>query len=174
MSVNLKSRLYFIGLIVCVWAVTLMAVMVGIRTAPVMAQPTTQMGGRYWTAGVDGVGATLTKLTLAPNSASPDPYTERIYITDLVAQSTTGTGGQFILRYGKATELDGTANCGTDTVSLLPSAATAVRLNYPLFSGISNQMTFRTPLVVPVGKDLCVLGVATQLIVLQLIGEVRP
>jgi hypothetical protein len=69
-----------------------------------------------------------------------------LYITDLVGQSTTGTAGQFILRTGTG------SNCGTGTASLLPSA----------------------PIRVPHGKDLCLLGVATQTFTGQIWGYVGP
>ena len=118
--------------------------------------------GTPFTCSADNIGATLTRLT---GCTAPDPGLT-FYVTDIIAQSTTTTSGQFILRYGTGT------NCGTGTTSLFPSAATAARIASPANTAAPTVIPFRTPLRVPDGKDVCVLGVATNTTTIQLVGYV--
>jgi hypothetical protein len=120
------------------------------------------LGGVPFTCGLDDIGATL---TLCYTNSDPS---ERLYVTGIVAQSTTATAGQFILRYGTG------ANCGTGTVSLFPSAATAVRVAYAGNTAAPTVISLPTPLIVPAGKDLCALGVVTNTLTIQIVGERRP
>jgi hypothetical protein len=172
---RVAQRLKIIGGLLVLW-VSLFAPLYFL--APSMNEPAHAQAlfrGRYWTCGVDGIGATLTLCTPGPASASPG-IEERIYITDIVAQSTTGTGGQYIIRYGDSANSNpnATANCGTNTTSVFPSSASAVRFSYPLFSGAPTTINLVTPIVIPAGKDVCVLGVATNLLVMQMLGEIAP
>lgn len=121
-----------------------------------------QQGATGWSCSLDDIGATLTRCAIAPEEGST------LYITDIVGQSTTGTAGQFILRTGTGT------NCGTGTASLLPSAATAARIAYPANTAEPTHLPFSTPIRVPHGKDLCLLGVATQTFTGQIWGYVGP
>jgi hypothetical protein len=133
--------------------------------ARLYAQPSIaghQQGATGWSCSLDDIGATLTRCALAPEEGST------LYITDLVGQSTTGTAGQFILRTGTG------SNCGTGTASLLPSAATAARIVYPANTAAPTHLRFGTPIRVPHGKDLCLLGVATQTFTGQIWGYVGP
>ena len=123
-----------------------------------------QSAGLSYTCSADDIGATLTRLT---NCLGPVDNNRR-YVTDIVAQSTTATAGQFILRYGTGT------NCGTGTTSLFPSTATVVRVAYPANTAAPTVIPFKTPLVVPTGKDLCVLAVGTNTISIQVNGYVAP
>lgn len=116
-----------------------------------------------WTCGLDAVAASLTKCPAVPN-----PGDLRLVITDIVAQSTTATAGQFLLQYGTG------SNCGTGTASLLPSAASAVRIAAPANTAAATVIRFETGLVVPAGKDLCVLGVATNTVTIQITGYLTP
>lgn len=125
----------------------------------VRAEP--RAAGATWTCGLDDLGATL---TLCQRSGADSTY----YITDIVAQSTTTTGGQFILRTGTGT------NCGTGTASLLPSAATAARLGYPASTSAPAHLRFQTPITIPKGTDLCVLAVGTNTLTIQVSGYVAP
>jgi hypothetical protein len=117
-----------------------------------------------WTCSLDDIAATLTRC-----KDNPDPQ-YAMYITDIVAQSTTTTGGTFLIRYGD----NGTANCGANTVSVLPSAATAARLSAPANTSPATIIQLLTPLRVPPGKDLCVLGVATNTFTGQINGYFAP
>ncbi len=118
--------------------------------------------GPIWSCSLDNVGATLTKCQTA------DVGGKRLYITDIIAQSTTATGGQFILRTGTGTD------CGTGTASLLPSGATAARLGYAGNASSPTHLRFGTPVVTASAKDLCVLAVATNTISIQITGYLYP
>jgi hypothetical protein len=118
--------------------------------------------GIPWTCSVDNIGATL---TLCKDGVPPG---YKLYITDLVAQSTTATAGQMLLRYGTGT------NCGTGTTSVLPSGATAARLAYAGSGSAPTHLRLATPLSVPAAKDLCIIGTATNTVTAQIIGEIRP
>ena len=135
--------------------------------APVQAQ---SYPGVQFTCSADDIGATLTILT---GCRSTEPMMRR-YITSVVAQSTTTTSGQFILRYGNAVNVGGTANCGTGTPSLLPSAATAARIASPANTAAPTVLLFSTPIILPPDKDLCVLGVGTNTTTIQVTGYVAP
>jgi hypothetical protein len=145
------------GLFYCGVFLVFMAIGFVLAGRPVEAQ-----GGRFpiYTCSADNIAATLTRLT---GCISPEPGTVR-YVTDIVAQSTTSTAGQFILRTGTGT------NCGTNTLSLLPSAATVVRLAAPPNTAAPTVISFRTPLALPKDRDLCVLGVATNTVSIQVNG----
>ena len=120
--------------------------------------------GPQFTCSADDIAGTLTLLT---GCKAPEPGLRR-YITTIVAQSTTTTGGQFILRVGTGT------NCGTSTASLLPSAATAARLASPANTTAPTVISLSTPIIVPYERDLCVLGVATNTTTIQVVGYVAP
>lgn len=127
-----------------------------------------QTSGPTWTCSLDDIGATLTKCTVTPNI---DPGMRK-YITDVVVQSTTSTSGQFLLRTGTSTHSGGSANCGTATASLLPSAATAARLTAPANTAAPTVLRFGTPVEIAPNKDLCVLGVATNTTTIQVNGTI--
>lgn len=119
-----------------------------------------QSPGENWTCSLDDIGATLTRCIVAA-----EPGSTR-YITDIVAQSTTTTGGQWLLQTGTGT------NCATGKVSLFPSAATAVRLGSPANTAAPAVFQFKTPIRVPPDKDLCLLGKATDTTTVQISGYV--
>lgn len=143
-------------------ATLLMAVVTGVRGDSI-----SNVGGTVnqsvltpFTCSIDAVGATLTEC-----QAIPQPG-KRYVITDIVAQSTTGTGGQFLIRTGTGT------NCGSNTLSLLPSSATVVRIAYPGNSAHPCRLQFNTPLYAPADRAICVLGVATNLVTMQITGYI--
>jgi hypothetical protein len=111
-----------------------------------------------WTCSLDNIGTTLTECQAAPGTG------KQLYVTDIKAQSTTATAGQFLLRYGTG------ANCGTGTTSLLPSAATVVRLAAPANTAPPTDIHFLTPLAVPINNAICLLGVVTNTVTIQLSG----
>ncbi len=129
---------------------------------PAGASSQSHYAGFTWTCSLDNIGATLTRCI-----ESPEPSLRR-YVTDIVAQSTTATAGQFILRTGTGT------NCGTSTASFLPSAATAARLASPANTAAPTRIHLETPLVVPAGHDLCLLGIAVNTTTIQINGYVAP
>lgn len=79
-----------------------------------------------------------------------------MYVTTVVAQSTTSTAGTFLLETGTGT------NCGTGTTSFFPSAASVARIGSAANTAAPTVIALTTPLRVPPGKDLCLLGVATN------------
>jgi len=115
----------------------------------------------------DNIAATLTELS-AGCSAATVPSTASLYITDVIAQSTTATAGQFILRSGTGT------NCGTGTTSVLPSAATVVRFSAAGNGVAPTVINFTTPIKVTADHGLCVLGVATNTVTIQVTGFIAP
>lgn len=136
--------------------------LVGVSARKAQAQIPAANQASLWTCSLDDIGATLTKCVLTP--APPADSTLGTYVTTVVAQSTTTTSGNFILRYGTGT------NCGTGTVSLLPSAASAARLAAPASTAAPTVISLASPLKIPAGKDLCVLGVATNTFTGQISG----
>lgn len=150
--------------------VALCAIFLFTTSAPEPVQAQTNLPGTQFVCSADDIGATLTRLT---GCIAPDPPFRR-YVTDIIAQSTTTTAGQFILRTGTSTLTGGSANCASSTASLFPSAATAVRLGYPANTAAPTVIRFNTPLIVDKNKDLCVLGVATNTVSIQVIGYVAP
>lgn len=118
--------------------------------------------GEAWTCSVDAIGATL---TLCQTNVG---HSNRLYLTDVVIQSTTTTVGQFLLRGGTG------ANCGADTVSLFPSAATVVRIAYTANTAAPTVISLKTPVSTARGSDLCILCIATQTCSAQLSGFAAP
>jgi hypothetical protein len=142
--------------------VVISATQIGGGQSPVLANET------YFSCGADNIGATLTELS-AGCAAATVGANESLYITDIVAQSTTGTVGQFILRSGTGT------NCGTGTASVFPSAASAVRFAYNANTVAPVPISLQTPVKVTADHGLCVLGVATQTVTIQVVGFIgRP
>lgn len=131
-------------------------------TCVLLAAGVSAAEGQPWTCGLDNIGNTLTLCK------SNDEPLKRLYITDIVAQSTTTTVGQMLIRYGTGSA------CGTGTTSILPSAATAVRLAYPPSTAAPLHLRFVTPVIVPAAQDLCVLGIATQTLTIQINGYLAP
>lgn len=109
---------------------------------------------------LDNIGATLTQCQAAPGAGV------RLYITDIVANSTTATAGQMLLRTGTG------ANCVTSTASILPAAATVVRIPYPANNSPNGptRISFMTPLQAPVNAALCAIGIATNTLSITITG----
>lgn len=128
-----------------------------------LGHPTIELGGpQPWACSLDGIGTTLTECRAAPGTG------KRLYLTDVVAQSTTATAGLFLIRTGTGT------NCATGMASLLPSAATAVRLAHPANTAAPLLIRLSTPLAAPVNSAICVLGVVTNTVTIQLSGYIAP
>jgi hypothetical protein len=123
-----------------------------------------QGGPVNFTCSADAIAASLTQLTGCGGAGASLKY----YITDIVAQSTTSTAGQFILRTGTGT------NCGTGTASIFPSAATAVRFAAPANTSAATSINFTTPLQTAANVQICVLGVATNTVSIQVSGYAAP
>lgn len=145
------------------WVLACFVVMIFAGGLAIMATPDAeaQLPGPAWTCSMDNIGATLTL-------CQPLRSGNRLYLTDIVAQSTTATAGLLLVRYGTGT------NCGTDTVSLLPSGATVPRIAYPGTGSPTTNITLGTPVSAPAGNDLCVICTATNTCSLQLSGYAAP
>ena len=156
-----KARDMNRGRVVTLAYVALIAVMLAWYT-PAFAVEDTNESDATWECSLDGVAATLTLCKTAPNNG------RRLYIRSIVAQSSTATAGTWILRYGTGT------NCGTGTTSLFPSAATAASYVAPANNVAPTVIQMDPPLTVPVGKDLCVLGVATNTTKIHIRGYLKP
>lgn len=126
---------------------------------PAAAQP---YRGEPFSCSLDGVSNSLTVCMAAKGE-------QRFWITKIVAQSTTTTAGQFILRYGTGTA------CGTGTASLFPAAATAARWGYPASTSAPTVIDLsESPIAAPKEVDLCVLAVATNTLTISIHGYLAP
>ena len=168
MSKYLRDALVLVALV----AVGVMCSYLGER--PVRAQSAEP--GETWSCSVDAVAAALTQCI--PTKASRSLQTldrQQLFIVSIVAQSTTGTAGQFLLQYGTTTD------CAAGTVSLFPSAATVVRIAAPANTAAPAVINFpsQAPLIVPAAPGntehprLCLLGVATNTITAQISGYIK-
>jgi hypothetical protein len=125
--------------------------------------PYVRFGGPVpWTCSLDGIGATLTQCQAAPGAGL------KLYLTDLVINSTTATTSNFLVRYGTG------ANCGTGTTSLLPAAATVVRFTYPSNTAAPLHLSFYTPLSAAANNAICILCTNTNTCVVTMTGFIAP
>lgn len=115
-----------------------------------------------WSCSLDAIAATLTQCQAAPGAGL------KLYLTDIVAQSTTATAGLFLIRYGTGT------NCGTGTTSLLPAAATVVRLAHPANTAAPTSIKLQVPLATAANNAICAVGVATNTLTVQMSGYTAP
>ncbi len=112
---------------------------------------------------VDNIGATLTEMT---GCAVPAQANLRYYITSIVAQSTTSTAGQWVIRSGTGT------NCGTGTTNLMGTAT--ARFAAPANTAGGASLLFDPPLAASAGHALCLLGVATNTTTAIVSGYLAP
>lgn len=115
-----------------------------------------------FTCSLDAVGTTLTQCQAAPGASLS------LYVTDVIAQSTTGTAGQFGLRFGTG------ANCGTGTGNLLMSSTATARIASPANTVAPTEINFNTPLKVTANNAICVVGVVTNTTSIQISGYTAP
>jgi hypothetical protein len=143
-----------------------LVVMVGLLAIVVVALwphlPKAQaQSGEAWECSLDAVGATLTLCEQAQPGL-------RLYITDIVMQSVTATGGLMLIRGGTG------ANCATGTASILPSAAAVPRLAYPANDVHTTHINLETPVAAQRNADLCVICTVTNTCSIQLTGFAAP
>lgn len=140
-------------------------------TQPVSGTVTANQGGTWymrnggatsWSCSLDNIGATLTKCATSPGAGL------RYYVTDIIINSTTATGGQFELQTGTGT------NCGTGTANFFPAATTTARFGYPGNAAASLFMQFTTPLTPPQNVDICIKCIATNTCAVQMQGFTAP
>jgi hypothetical protein len=111
---------------------------------------------------LDAIAATLTQCQAAPAAGLS------LYVTNVVAGSTTSTAGQHLLRYGTGT------NCGTGTTTLFPGTGTTARVPSPANTVAPAMVQFNTPVKVPAANALCVIGVATNTTWIVITGYIAP
>lgn len=128
--------------------------------------------GQAWTCSLDNLADTI---TLCVSAAEPGM---RRYITDIVAQSTTALGsGLFQLQYNTAVASGGAVDCGVDGLTLFPPGidpSLAGRFAASVNTTKATAVSFSQPLIVPAGKDLCILGDPTNPVTVQLSGYIAP
>lgn len=119
-----------------------------------------------FTCSVDNIGATLTEMTGCAALSAVGLQTPRYYISSIVAQSTTTTGGTFTISSGTGT------NCGTGTTAML--ASNTARFSAPANTATPALLRFDPPLQATPGHALCLLGVATNTTTAVITGYIAP
>jgi hypothetical protein len=115
-----------------------------------------------WTCGLQGIAASLTQCQAAPAAGL------KLYITDITVQTTTTTSGTYAIQTGTG------SNCATGTAALFPVSGTANRWNAPITTSAASNFRFATPLVAPAASAVCLIGVATNTISIQIQGYTAP
>ena len=128
----------------------------------IQADGHTQSVGPQWTCSLDGI---LDSTTLCLAAAEPGM---RRYITDVVAQSIETTAGLFSLHHGTG------LNCATGEVVILIDGVSSTRIAAAGSTDAATRMRFKPALIVPSGKDLCVLGDAANGVTTQITGYLAP
>lgn len=116
-------------------------------------------GPSSWSCALVGIAATLTQCKAVPATSG-----EHHVITDIVVQTTTGTSGTYALQSGTG------SNCGTATTALFPVSATGDRFNAPINSQATAAISLLTPIQVAANHAVCLIGVATNTISVQIHG----
>jgi hypothetical protein len=115
-----------------------------------------------WTCGLNGIAASLTQCQAAPAAGL------KLYITDITVQTTTTTSGTYAIQTGTG------SNCATGTAALFPVSGTANRWNAPITTQSASNFQFMTPLAAPAASAICLIGVATNTISVQINGYTAP
>lgn len=115
-----------------------------------------------WTVGHAGVGASLVELKAVPASGGQH------HITLILNQSTTSTANQWSIESGTGSA------CGTNTTAVLPASSVSEK-----YVGATNAQAVQIiPLASPIhitpGHAICVLGIATQLSRINIVGYTTP
>jgi hypothetical protein len=115
--------------------------------------------GTRWTCGLAGLAATLTECQAL---AAGRTY----FITDIVVGTTTATSGTYSIQSGTGT------NCGTGGTAVFPAApgTTSSRYQAPIAANPVAVIALRQPLAVTTAHAICVIGVATNTININLSG----
>ncbi len=154
------KRLALAGLLVAVFACPLSAQQA--LSAPSLAPTVRPELVTTWTCGLNGLAASLTQCQAAPAAGL------KLYVTDITVQTTTTTSGTYAVQTGTG------SNCATGTAALFPVSGTANRWNAPITTQSASNFQFLTPLIAPAASAICVIGVATNTISIQLHGYTAP
>jgi len=123
-----------------------------------------QAPGGFWTCSLDNLNDAYTLCAEKTESGT------RRYITDVIAQSTTAVQDVVNIAF------EATAACGglpTDA-QLFPSIPNVTRFIAAANTAAPTVANLKTPLIVPAGKNLCVIGGATSTVTVQLSGRFGP
>lgn len=114
----------------------------------------------------DNIAASLTQLT---GCGVPGAGLS-IYVTNIIAVSTTTTAGTFQLRTGTG------SNCGTGTVAWLPPVSTSRTYGLPASNAAGGPLNVAlfTPRKIAANTALCVIGVATNTTNITVTGFIAP
>lgn len=118
-----------------------------------------------WTCKLQALAATLTEC----QAAAPAGYS--LYLTSVIATTTTGTAGTFALRSGTGT------NCGTTTTGVWPQpggASPTRTVTAPITTAAPMQWNFGTGLKLTAQHALCVIGTTTNTIDITVTGYIAP
>jgi hypothetical protein len=119
-----------------------------------------------WTCNLQALAATLTQCQAAPAAS----YS--LYVTAIIATTTTGTAGTFAIRYGTGT------NCATGTTGVWPQpgGASPSRTTTAPISTAAPMVINLGPVgwKVPAANAVCVIGTATNTIDISLSGFIAP
>lgn len=127
-------------------------------------------GEPSWTCSVDNQADTLVLCIAA------SPTGMRRYITDVVAQSTSANAGLFELQSSRPSAL-GVSDCtviANNATLLPPGIDTAAAGRFAAAGNAVPPTVITLPLIVPSGRDLCVLGDPTNPVTLQISGVLAP
>lgn len=123
----------------------------------------TRPGGPVlWHCSLTGVAASLTQCQAAPAAGLS------LYITDVFYQTSTTTSGTFAIQAGLGT------NCGTTTIPILPASGTSNRFNAAISTAGVQKLNLVTPIKVASSNALCVIGIATNTIDVDMVGFTAP
>jgi hypothetical protein len=132
-------------------------------TWPAHAQWYARQGSaaQEWTVGHAGVGAALAELKAVATGKTH-------HITTIINQSTTSTANQWSIQSGTGTA------CGTSTTAVIPADGVSTK-----YVGVTNAQSvqiiqLQTPIHITAGHAICVLGIATQLTKITLVGYTTP
>lgn len=164
-------------------AVPANVVATGIETVAAGSTPTTATAGNIrrqmgdiagntyavaparWTCNLNGLAASLTQCQAAPAAGFS------LYITSVIARTTTGTAGTFALRAGTG------SNCATGPMGVWPDpgkATPASVVTAPISTVAPFVWNFPDGLKLTAANALCVIGVATNTIDIAISGNTAP
>lgn len=142
----------------------MLAVLLSLVAANASGQYWVRQGNQSqeWVAGHAGIGATLTEVKAVPATGGQH------HITAILNQSTTSTANQWSIQSGTGT------NCATGTTAVLPQSGVT-----HLYVGATNAQAVQivplyTPIHITPGHAICVLGIATQLTRINIVGYTTP
>lgn len=119
-----------------------------------------------WTCNLQALAATLTQCQAAPSAG----YS--LYVTQIVATTTTAVAGTFAVRYGTG------ANCVTSPIGVWPQpggAGPTRVVTAPIVTAAPMQITFGvTGFKVAAANAVCVIGVVTNTIDISISGYIAP